>query len=182
MRHIAIVYGTTEGQTAKIAQHMAQAVRDAGHGVTLVHAGDLPSSFQLEQHEAAIVAASVHEGRHQRYVRTWTSNHVDWLNAHPTAFVSVSLTSADPGADAEQLAQGLVDDFCRETGFTPRSVLKAAGALRYTQYNWLKRMLMKRISESHGGATDTHQDHEYTDWDQVRQFAQRFAEEQAGIS
>jgi hypothetical protein len=33
-----IVYGTTEGQTAKIAQHLADAGRKLGHGVDVVHA------------------------------------------------------------------------------------------------------------------------------------------------
>jgi hypothetical protein len=50
-----------------------------------------------------------------------------------------------------------------------------AGALEYTQYNRLERALMKRIAKKEGGFTDTSNDHEYTDWAQVTNFAERFS-------
>jgi menaquinone-dependent protoporphyrinogen oxidase len=49
-----------------------------------------------------------------------------------------------------------------------------AGALKYTRYSWLKRMLMKHIAEKEGGDVDTSRDFEYTDWEQVTRFAERF--------
>ena len=51
-----------------------------------------------------------------------------------------------------------------------------AGALPYTKYGWLKRMMMKRIVAKAGGDTDTTRDYEYTDWIDLRNFARDFAE------
>ncbi len=48
-----------------------------------------------------------------------------------------------------------------------------AGALRYTQYNWLTRFFMKRIVAKAAGDTDTSRDHKYTDWLQVADYAHR---------
>lgn len=48
------------------------------------------------------------------------------------------------------------------------------GALPYTRYNWLKK-IMKRIVSKAGGDTDTTRDYEYTDWDDLRVFAREFA-------
>jgi menaquinone-dependent protoporphyrinogen oxidase len=50
------------------------------------------------------------------------------------------------------------------------------GALCYRQYGFLKRLMMKRIVRDKPGnlSTDTSRDHEYTDWDEVKRFAEDF--------
>jgi menaquinone-dependent protoporphyrinogen oxidase len=50
-----------------------------------------------------------------------------------------------------------------------------AGALRYTKYNFFVRWMMKRIVAAAGGDTDTSRDYEYTDWQDLRAFADRFS-------
>ena len=50
------------------------------------------------------------------------------------------------------------------------------GALRYTHYGWLTRMLMRRIVAKAGGDTDTSRDYDYTDWTDLAQFGRTFAE------
>ena len=49
-----------------------------------------------------------------------------------------------------------------------------AGALPYTRYNWFIRRVMKRIAAKAGGDTDTTRDYEYTDWQDLRSFAEQF--------
>ena len=49
-----------------------------------------------------------------------------------------------------------------------------AGALVYTRYGWLKRRIMRRIAEADGRDVDTSRDHEYTDWQAVREFTTDF--------
>ena len=50
------------------------------------------------------------------------------------------------------------------------------GALLYTEYGFLKRMMMKKIVSSQGSTdTDTGRDCIYTEWDGVRRFAEEFA-------
>ena len=58
----------------------------------------------------------------------------------------------------------ILDAFTTEHGWKPNMTASFAGALKYTQYNWLKRALIKHIAKKEGGSTDTSQDHEYTDW------------------
>ena len=45
---------------------------------------------------------------------------------------------------------------------------------QYTQYNFLLRLIMKSIARRKQLSTDTSRDHEYTDWDHVKRFAQAF--------
>ena len=49
-----------------------------------------------------------------------------------------------------------------------------AGALPYTRYNWLIRRVMKRIAAKAGGDIDTTRNYEYTDWQDLRTFAEQF--------
>jgi menaquinone-dependent protoporphyrinogen oxidase len=67
-------------------------------------------------------------------------------------------------------------DFLGETGWSPALEATFAGAINFTEYNWLLRAYMKYASKFNGGSTDTSRDHEYTDWQQVAAFASDVAE------
>jgi len=175
MAKVLMVYGTTEGQTAKIAQHIADAGRRLGHGVDVVHAPELDED-QAESgaYDGAIVGASVHEGHYQKAVKQFVEGHREWLAARPSAFFSVSMAAASQSPEELAEIERIMAAFAAETGWTPTTTESIAGALKYTEYNWLKRMIMKQISKQHGGETDTSRDYEYTDWKQVDGFAERF--------
>lgn len=175
MAKVLIVYGTTEGQTAKIAQHIADAGRRLGHGVDVVHAPEIADdTAALEKYGAAIVGASVHEGHYQKAVAHFVEHYRDWLAARPSAFFSVSMAAASKNPEEHADVQRIIAEFVGSCGWTPTMTDSFAGALKFTQYNWLKRMLMKQIAKHEGGPTDTSQDYEYTDWGQVDGFAGRF--------
>jgi len=175
MAHVLIVYGTTEGQTAKIAQHIADAGRRLGHTVDVVHAPEIAGDGAGPgAYDAAVVGASVHEGRYQRAVADFTKAHRDWLTARPSAFFSVSMAAASKNPEEVEEIRRIMGAFLESTGWAPAMTESFAGALKYTEYNWLKRMIMKQIAKHEGGATDTSRDYEYTDWVQVDAFAERF--------
>ncbi|HET9268762.1 MAG TPA: flavodoxin domain-containing protein, partial [Vicinamibacterales bacterium] len=67
MARILIVYGTTEGHTAKVAAAISETLRRNGAEVDM-RAADDPAPAP-DGYDAVIVAASVHAGRYQRPVR-----------------------------------------------------------------------------------------------------------------
>jgi menaquinone-dependent protoporphyrinogen oxidase len=169
---IAIIYGTTEGQTRKISESIAQTLRHHGDRVELILGSELDPEFDPTEYEGIIVGGSLHEGHHQRYVRSLAKKHAAVLNEMPSAFFSVSLSAA--AEDTYHEAVEAMDAFLKEAGWKTPQKEAFAGALKYTQYSWLKRFVMKKISASHDGDTDTTHDYEYTDWDQVSRFAEAF--------
>ena len=173
MSRILVIYGTTEGQTAKIASRLGDALREEGASADVANAGD--AWPDPHPYDAVIVAASIHVGGYQRAVRRWVRAHVDVLNGKPTAFVSVCLAVLQPEAEVQQELSAIVDRFLKKTGWRPSTTKHVAGALAYSQYNWLKRRAMVRIVRKAGGDTDTSRDYEYTDWADVRAFAGAFA-------
>jgi menaquinone-dependent protoporphyrinogen oxidase len=171
MARILIAYGTTHGQTAKIAAAMAGALTEAGFAVDVFTGAALSYRGLPDAYDAVIVAASVHVGGHQRSVRRWVRRHRASLNARPGAFVSVCLGVLQPDPEVQRDVRRNLDVFLARTGWQPRIRKPVAGALPYTRYNWLLRLVMRRIVRKAGGDTDTSRDYEYTDWEGVRAIA-----------
>lgn len=180
MKPVVVLYATRNGQARRVAEHLAAVVRRHKLGTDLMDLAQLPSGFSLAGYSAAIVSASIHTGKHEREVVAFARRHAVSLNRIPTAFVSVSLSEAgaeDAGAPEERRAQAAADvrrmihGFLQETGWQPTLIQAVAGALRYSQYNFLVRFVMKRISRKAGGDTDTSRDYEYTDWTAVERIA-----------
>jgi menaquinone-dependent protoporphyrinogen oxidase len=176
MAKVLILYGTTEGHTAKVASFVADLGRRAGHDVRVAHGASIGSDPDVAACDAILVAASVHEGRHQKYVRDWIVEHRPLLEEKPSAFLQVCLTSTVRDAEHDRQAEEVVEHMSADTGWKPADVAYVAGALKYTEYSWLKRMLMKHIAKAQGGDTDTSKDHEYTDWAALERWSEAFFE------
>jgi menaquinone-dependent protoporphyrinogen oxidase len=170
---ILMLYATREGQSRRIAEHLAATVRSRGRTAEVADAAHLPDGFSLEAHSAAILIASVHLFRHEPEMVEFVKRHRHQLERLPAVFLSVSLSEAgaeDTQASREERlqaaaeVQGMIDKFLAETGWHPSKILAVAGALMYTKYNFLVRFVIKRIARSHGASTDTSRDHELTDW------------------
>jgi len=173
MAKILIGYGTTEGQTARIADHLAQAIRShdfEADAVNLKQSRDVA----LDGYDGVIVGGSIHMGKHQEEVADFVRMNRGVLERLPSALFSVSLAAHGDTANAE----AYVTNFEQQTGWHPTKVGLFSGALLYRQYGFLKRWMMKRIVRGKPGAvsTDTSRDHIYTDWDQVTRFAEDFVE------
>jgi menaquinone-dependent protoporphyrinogen oxidase len=165
-----ILYGTGEGQTAKIAARIATAIGERGHETTAIDVRDRPDSFALDEYDAVVVGASIHVGEHQSEVREFVAANRDALSAVPTAFFQVSLSSANEEKRAE--AAGYVESFLTETGWHPDRIGQFGGALRFSEYGFLKRLMMKRIAKDLlTDERDPSGDVEFTDWDAVDAFA-----------
>ena len=169
MTTILIVYHTSEGQTARIADHIAAVLRDLGDQVE-VH--DVAGAPAPEQYDGVIVGDSIHTGHHSKALTRYLQDHVAVLNKQPAALFQVSLTSANADDEHTATAQGLVQQLLDRTGFDPDLVGLFAGALVYTKYGWFKRRVMRAISRREGGDTDMTRDYDYTDWPAVEQYAQ----------
>jgi menaquinone-dependent protoporphyrinogen oxidase len=100
--------------------------------------------------------------------------HAAALNGLPTAFLSVCLAVLEPGEKSRREVGRIMQRFLDRCGWHPTMTRQIAGALPYTRYGWLKRLMMKRIAAKAGGDVDASRDYEYTDWDDLRDFARDF--------
>jgi menaquinone-dependent protoporphyrinogen oxidase len=173
MARVLILYGTSEGQTAKIVRAIAMRLNSGGIDTDVVHAGTLDPKPCF--YAAVIVAASVHAGGYQKPVARWLRAHRFEFGNLPTAFVSVCLAVLSKQQKARDDARDIPRRFADGLGWQPTVIKVVAGALPYTKYNVFIRWIMKRIASEAGGDTDTSRDYEYTDWKDLNDFTERFA-------
>jgi menaquinone-dependent protoporphyrinogen oxidase len=174
MIHLLIVYGTTDGHTRKIAGVLAEDLRAQRCSVDLLDAGGSLRHRSPADYDGVIVAASVHIGSYQSGVKRWVRTHAATLNRIPTAFLSVCLAVLEKRPEAQREIRAIMQRFFRDCGWQPTLTRLVAGAVLYTRYPWLKKWMMKRIVAKAGGGTDTTRDYEYTDWNDLRDFAGEF--------
>ncbi len=168
MAEVLIIYGSSEGHTAVVVDHLRHPLEAAGHLVRACSVDDAPTC--PVGYDLVLVGSSIHQGHHHRAVTRWVKGNAELLGRMPSAFFQVSLSSAGDAAGAVE-AERYVDDLMRATGWRPDVVGLFGGALMYTHYGRVKRTMMKSIAGATGLDTDVRRDYDYTDYEDVDRFA-----------
>ena len=184
MNPVLIVYATREGHTQRVAAQLAEDLRARGVQTVVRPVEGMTAQDSLASYAAVLLAASVHAGRHEPEMIRFVRERLSELERVNSSFLSVTLSEAGVErsdatpvqhatfvADVDAMIQRFIDD----TGWHPRRIKNVAGALLYTRYNFLVRLVMKRIARTSGGSTDTSADHDYTDWADLDRFAETIA-------
>lgn len=170
---VLIAYASIEGHTAEIAGRIAEKIEGRGNQSILADLSQpgfaLPGRFN-----AIILCGPIHIGRYPGQLVSFVQNWKQALAEVPSALVTVSLAIAselkEERKEAESYPQTLID----RTGWKPDMLHNAAGALKYVEYDFFKRWVMKRIAAKEGGPVDTSRDHVLTDWDALDEFVGSF--------
>ena len=175
MGKILIVHGGHDGQTRKIAEHIAGRLRDRRQEAEVVDASTLGPQFSLAGYDTVVIGAAVRMGQHSPAIAEFVRKHGEALAHRRGAFFSVCLAAASPRPERRAQTGQWSEQFFDNTGWRPPHAAVFAGALRYRHYNVLLRLLMKRIARAEGISTDTSRNHEFTDWRAVERFADELA-------
>ena len=176
MCEVPVFYATTEGQTRRIAERIAEQIRKHGldsRAVAII--SEEASHLDWTKVRGVAIGASLHIQKHQSEAIAFARVHHEHLSALPTLFFSVSLSAASKNPPEVAAAQQIADSFATTSGWLPTRTVSLAGRLAYTQYNWLLRRMMRRIARKEGASTDMTRDHEYTDWTLVQEVADELA-------
>lgn len=171
MATLLVLHASQEGQTQKIADYIGETLRDEGHEVA-VQPLETPPALTI--FDAVIIGASIHIGAYPDALSRYVKMHLASLNALPSAFFSVCLTAATQDEEHVQRALGYIDSLLDETQWRPALTASFAGALKFSEYGFFKRRLMKSVAKQDDLIPDAQHDYEFTDWDRVTVFAQDF--------
>lgn len=172
MARILIAYATTDGQTEKIADFLADQLNQFGHSVTRGQFSKAEPVPPPQGYDAVLLGSPVRFDKYNADFARYVDTHLDALKQTKTvAFFSVSGVAASSRQAVRDKASDYMAGFEQAHRWKPHLEANFAGAIKYTQYNPLLRWVMKRISKSTGRDTDTSRDWEYTDWQKVASFA-----------
>ena len=179
MAKYLIVYGTEEGQTAKISQRIAEVITQEGHEVDVYDARKLPESLSIEGYAGVLVGSSIHMLQWSAAAHRFVCDNRARLDGVPSAFFSVSgaASSDDPKSKSIANLNSWVQKFFDTTGWHPKKTVNFAGSIAYTKYSFFTKLLQIAIAYSTNGPTDTSKDWEFTNWDNVTEFAKDFVQE-----
>lgn len=176
---VLIVFGTTEGQTKKLARFVAARLSAQHHQVVCENAARPHRARRPETFDRVLVMGSLHAGEYQSGLVRYVKAHAAELARTPSAFISVSLSAAGHERRDWQGLEACLRRFEEKTGWTPATVHQAAGAFRFRRYSFLTRFIMARIARQRGLTVDTRRDYELTDYDGLASFVAAFVNSEA---
>ena len=174
MAKIQIVYSTIDGHTVEICDRILDRLEGSGYAVSMTELTDV-SNVELESFDAVIIGASIRYGKHRPNVAEFIEAHVDTLRSKPSAFFSVNAV-ARKAEKREPHTNPYVRKFLASISWEPALVGVFGGKIDYPKYGFVDKTMIRFIMWMTGGPTDPTGTFEFTNWDDVDAFAQRFAD------
>ena len=121
---VLVAYGSIEGQTEKIARHIAKTLRTMGKQAVECNTQDSDAEIAKDC-EAAILCAPIHVGKYPKRFRKFVKANKEMIDGMPNAFVSVSLAINSEHEDEVREAREYVEKFSSKSGWVPGAVHRA---------------------------------------------------------
>jgi len=170
---VLVAYATIEGQTGKIASRIAEKIEAAGHQVVLANLTE-PGFAVPGRFDAVILCGPIHMGNYPSALIHFVQNWKSELMGVPAALVTVSLAALADYPEGREEALSYPGKLEKVAGWAPQIRHNAAGALKYLEYDFFKRWIMRQITKKQGGPVDTSKDYEFTDWAALDAFVMEF--------
>lgn len=172
MAKALLLYSTREGQTKKILHFIEKRLSDFECDFIDLHSVE---SVDLNQYDKVLIGASIRYGHLNKKLYKFIERNLNALIESKAAFFCVNLTARkeDQGKDTPE-GSAYIKTFLKKSSWQPELIGVFAGALYYPRYSWFDRTMIKFIMNMTGGETDTTKEIEYTNWEKVTLFADKF--------
>lgn len=175
MSRILIVFNSKHGQTLKIANFLADTMAREGHSYDLFDA-KVNHDVSPSDYDAILIGAPIYRSRFPESIIEWIQENAEALGHSHAAFFGVSLGILQQSPPVQEDELRIMRDFFARCHWHPSQWTLFAGGLAYSKYNWFTKIIMRFIAKRAGVQTTWSQDYEYTNWDDVHQFAMKFLE------
>ncbi|MDX2504481.1 MAG: menaquinone-dependent protoporphyrinogen IX dehydrogenase [Gammaproteobacteria bacterium] len=174
MAKIVIIYSTTDGHTKKICQRLQHIIEQQNNEVALLSIND-HSANELESFDKIVLGASIRYGKHSSKVYDYIKRNSQILQSKSSAFFSVNVVARKPGKSQPE-TNPYVKKFLKQIAWKPEKVAVFAGKIDYQKYGFWDRIMIRFIMWITKGPTDPKTNIEFTNWNQVEDFAHIISE------
>ena len=171
MARYVVAYISANGQTRKIAEAVAAALKEKKMPAELVDIKKARGTINAKDLKGVFLGGYIHAGKYPGGLFRFVARNQQVLSSVPVHFFTTCLAGKAANEESKKTMGGYLESFRKASGLSPATAAFFAGALPYTRYNPIVRAIMRKISESTGGDCDTTMDFEYTDWQAVKKFA-----------
>lgn len=163
-----LLTSSLSGQTCKIMQNIADNMPIKHYDIMDIHKNP---HIIWDDYQFILIGASVRYGHYHKLLYKFIEQHHQALNHKPSAFFGVNLVARKPHR-ATVTTNPYTIKLLQEIQWKPKQTAVFAGAVLWSKYKFWQKIIMIFIMKMTKGPTDTSQEIEYTDWEQVKSFAQ----------
>jgi len=164
----AIIYSSIDGQTLKICHKLRDEFLQNNEKIELYSIEDFKED--VTKYDRLIIGSSIRYGVHNEKIIDFINTRKKQLDAIKTAFFSVNLVARKPEKNTPT-TNPYVLKFFKTIDWKPTVVEVFAGKLDYKKYSFFDRIMIQFIMWMTKGPTNTNTEIEYTNWDNVKEFA-----------
>ncbi|QFU20438.1 menaquinone-dependent protoporphyrinogen IX dehydrogenase [Shewanella eurypsychrophilus] len=174
MNNTLIIYSTVDGQTKAICELVKGVNEAAGDSVTLVSL-EQAQGLNLSSFDKILIGASIRYGKHRPELYQYINRHQAVLNTKKNAFFTVNVVARKPEKNTPE-TNPYMKKFLALSLWKPQQLGVFAGKIDYPKYRFFDKTMIRFIMWMTKGPTDTSGTYEFTDWQQVEEFAKAFAD------
>ena len=174
MARILVLYSTVDGHTKKICQKIKSVAERYDHEIELV---SLDGEFleDLDEFDKIVIGASIRYGKHNKKVFDFVTRNEKLLEDKASAFFSVNVVARKPNKNKPD-KNPYVIKFLKRISWKPDKVAVFAGKIDYQKYSFFDRLMIRLIMYITKGPTNPKTVAEFTNWEQVDEFARDVSE------
>ena len=126
-------------------------------------------------YDTVIVGTPIVYGTYNKVVWEFCSEFKSRLEAVPHSFFNVTVVARTP-EKATPEGNRYLQNFIAKSAWKPRDLKCFAGKVDYPNWNWFETLMIQIIMKITDGPTDRHTAIDFTDWEEVRRYAEHCLE------
>ncbi|MGS0695818.1 menaquinone-dependent protoporphyrinogen IX dehydrogenase [Shewanella sp. 0m-4] len=171
MKSVLVLYYSRGGHTARISRAMADHLISEGHKCDMMHISEAKAEgLDWAQYDVVALGACVLYGSYHKSVFEFVAEHQADFNAKASSFFSVNVVARNPEKRVPENNKYL-QKFIELSAWKPTDVKVIAGKVDYPSWRWYDRMMIQLIMKITDGPTDPKSVIDYTDWEDVKVYA-----------
>ena len=163
-----IIYSTTDGHTKKICDFINSNSNKNNFEVLSINK---ISDLDIEKYELIVLGASIRYGKYSPLVFKFVKSYKKILSKKKNAFFSVNVVARKPEKSSPE-TNPYIQKFLKKTNWVPKKIGVFAGKVDYPSYNIINKLVIRLIMYITNGPTDISRSYEFTNWDNIKKFAQ----------
>ena len=167
---ILILYSSVDGHTKKICSFISNKLKQ-NHTIEMNEI-DNDEKIKFYIYDFIIVGASIRYGTYRKsFLKFIDDNHIELQNTK-TAFFSVNIVARKKDKNTID-KNPYIKKFYKLSKWQPSFIDVFAGKLDYPNYNFINKNVIRFIMYITKGPTKTNEIIEFTNWENVRNFAMK---------
>jgi menaquinone-dependent protoporphyrinogen oxidase len=176
MKNILIVYYSRMGHTARMVRTIADELEALGNTVTVMPVSEaLREGVDWSKHDFVLCGFPVVYGTYHPNVYEFVRNNCTELDRKPNAMFNVTVVARTP-FKATVEGNRYMQKFLERSPWRPRDLKCFAGKIDYPHLNLFDKKCIQLIMKITNGPTDPSMCIDFTDWEDVKQYAKHISE------